>query len=559
LTATIRGHLQPAARLTLAALLLASAAPRAALSQDAAPAEAPSASAEAPQASEPGPVLPEGAYGETPTGVPYSSLFRNTSTPYLHPSGGASFQGEPKVGSTEGSIGLRTERFGANIPLLHQGFEPQNADLKLGPIFIKLHSISAGILASDNIWQSETDRKSGVVGIVSMGAAITIQLTESFHFSLAGNYTYLPFKNAGGLSGFGLVAPFLASVDGTPLLLGQVSQDAVIAGWPVVFADEYRISYGTNSSNIRDSLLLFDGFDFEGADRAGRYVFSSHGRKQTGRDLTESDNTRTFLYLSNVISAQTERLFPGSIRLRAGLFHENLWYNNSIRGLPSMRDQGNIYVGDEREDTRFKPYADYRVLHLDTRNGVSQTLNIGLHGPITDQLTMRTEIGGYRSASGRTGLLWLARLQHVAGPYTNEALYVRRGLSDFADEIHTGIGYLLNQTLGPGLKADLFADYGTIEDIDTGNGYRLLQTGLRFEYFFSPRTEFNLAGIYQNREHDNLYGSDQEWLGRFEMYHKITDTLMARLYYQFTRRDTARQNGSYYENLIFLYLTKNLD
>jgi hypothetical protein len=512
------------------------------------------------QDSAPGPSLPDNAYGETPAGVPYSNLFRNTGAPYLRPSASPSIHSDTNIGDSEGSLRLNAGRFSSFIPLLHRGFEPKDADLKLGPVFIDFHSLSGGVLASDNVYRSETVRKAGIISVIRLGVSMRVQLTESLHFSLAGNLTAFPLKNTAGISGFGLIAPLL--MEATPLLQGQLAQseDMMIGGWPVVIADDFRAGEGAYSYGIDGAPALFEGSDYDEYDRAGRYFFSPRYRKRAGRDVnTREPANRNFTYFSNVASIQTERLLPGSIRLRAGVFHENLWYNNSERGLPRMRDQGHVYIGSERDNTRFKPYAEYRFIRTDSHSGVDQWLNVGIHGPITDQLNVRTELGYALSRRGYSRLLWLGELNHVAGPYTQQSLYFRRGYSEFADEIHTGVGYRLNQTLGPDLKADFFVRYFTSDDIDTDTSRRYFQTGLRLSYYYSPRTQFSLSGIYIDRIYDNLYGSSQWWLGRAEMHHKFTDTFTGRLYYQFTKRDAGRRGENFYENMVFLYVTKDLD
>ena len=53
----------------------------------------------------------------------------------------------------------------------------------------------------------------------------------------------------------------------------QISWDTMIAGWNVVFADDFRAGAGRLALGQRDDFDLFGGGDFHEADRAGRYVF----------------------------------------------------------------------------------------------------------------------------------------------------------------------------------------------------------------------------------------------------------------------------------------------
>jgi hypothetical protein len=417
------------------------------------------------------------------------------------------------------------------------------------------------VLASDNVRRSEDDRDADIIGIIQTGAAISVQLTETFNFSLAGNFTVLPFEGKAGFSGYGLslAGPFLASLNASPLAQGQLANTIIVAGWPVTIADDFRVSYAGYSANAGYPFVLFEGFEFDEVDRAGRYVFTPRRRKKADRDAYESENTRDFLYISNVVSTLTERLLPGNVRLRAGIFHENLWYNRRDRGLPRIRDEAFIAMQSERENMRFKPYATYRAVKLNTRSNIAQQINVGVRGPITDQLTLTSGLGYFLPSEGHGRLLWRLRLNHVAGPYTTQSLHFYRGISEFTDFITTRIGYRLYQTLGPRMNAQFFAHYSILENTDDDDSRELLQTGLRLYWHYSPRTKFKLSGVYTDRRSDTLFGSATWWTGRFEMRHNFTDSLTARLYYQFKQRNSERRGEDFYENLVFLSVTKYIE
>ena len=117
----------------------------------------------------------------------------------------------------------------------------------------------------------------------------------------------------------------------------------MIGGWPVRFADDFRISSGTYSDSARDTFNLFQG-DYLVQSPDGTYFFRSSKVDPSGNPTTGNpqDYDDDVVYASNTLSAVTDRLLPGDVRLTVGAFHENLWYNQSNRGLPPGRDE--VYV-----------------------------------------------------------------------------------------------------------------------------------------------------------------------------------------------------------------------
>jgi hypothetical protein len=179
-----------------------------------------------------------------------------------------------------------------------------------------------------------------------------------------------------------------------------------------------------------------------------------------------------------------------------------------------------------------------------------------LEGPITDQLQLHAEFGGYFSGNGHDGFLWLLSLRHQAGPYTEESLTFSRSLNAFYDEVIQGVGYNIRQVFGPKIIGEAFIWANNVYDLNgnTGYSYDELRTGVRFSIRAGPRTTFKLTGTYALIETDR--GNSSTWTGLAEVDHYFTDTLLGRLIYQYQQNDSAFFNDSYYENLIYLSLTK---
>ena len=503
--------------------------------------------------------LPSGAYQTPPTpGVPYSKLFRNTGVPYTNPVDLPPLAPSVRTESIEARtrLGLPAINFGGS--LLQRGFEPQDADLKFGPLFFKLGNLSAAALWSDNINLTETNRESGTIAIVTLSGAVVAQLTEGLRIAVSGTFVYLPLKNEAGISGFGLYAPFVFGLSEDPSLRSEITWNTIIGGWNVVFADDFTIGIGRYSNNFRDDAVIFAGGGFDGFDRAGRYSFGGGGRtfSRSGRGSDQSSET-DILYFSNIVSAQTDRLIVGKTRLRIQASHENLWYNQGNRGLPSLRDQVTVSLVSERENLRFKPFIVYQALRTDVAGSFGQTVRAGVDGPITDQLQLHADVG-YFFGENQDSLLWAVNLRHQAGPYTEESLYFGRSVSSFHDEISEVLGYNIRQILGPRIVANAFFSRNNVRNL-TGRRedqfsrveYR---TGLRIAIVAGPRTNFSLTGTYGVSESDDSHFTTLTGLA--EVSHRFTDTFVARLLYQYQEHDSDFREDSYYENLVYLSLTK---
>lgn len=503
--------------------------------------------------------LPRGAYVDEPAvGVPYSTLFRDTGAPYTNALRDQDLDPSIRGGSVDASFDLDLPDFRARFPLLDRGFAPEDADLKFGPVFFKLQALGAGLLFSDNINLSENDRESDVIGIVRLSGSLVVQLTEGFRIAAAGTLIYFPFENRIGIAGFGLHAPFSFGLGAVPALETQVTWDTMIGGWPVLIADEFRMGVGRYSISSRDDFELFEGGQFDGEDRAGRYTFRAphFPSRGNGSDYRERDSE--FIYFSNTVSATTERFFPGDIRLRVRAYHENLWYNQGHRGLPGLRQGVDALLRSERENLRFKPFLSYHALRTDLDDSFSHTVRLGVQGPITDQLDFYGSIGlFYNPDTGVTRVPWRIAFYHDAGPYTQQSLTIGSELSDFNDEFYTRVTYRLRQVLGPRLSGEAFVSYGTVEDLlGEYSSREELRTGARISALLGPRTRLNIGGTYTRIDGSEAFRLSETWTGRLELSYRFTDTLLSRLLYQYQQRDSSREDDSYYENLVYLTITK---
>jgi uncharacterized protein (PEP-CTERM system associated) len=100
---------------------------------------------------------------------------------------------------------------------------------------------------------------------------------------------------------------------------------------------------------------------------------------------------------------------------------------------------------------------------------------------------------------------------------------------------------------------------GSIEDLSGVSEERQeFRSGIRLAWQPGPKTRVRLSGTYTELDG----GEDRHtevWTGRLELGYHFTDTLLARLVYQYQTRSSNREEDTYQENLVFLSLTKFLD
>lgn len=514
--------------------------------------------------------LPADAFRPEPEfGVRYRTLFRGTAPPYVDQIRPISVSPTAVVGdSIQGRVNLGIPDFRGRFPLLDRSFEPEDADIKAGPIFFKLRALSAGVLASDNVNHEEHNPNSDVIAILRLGGTLSAQLTEGLSIAVSGSFIWLPTKGEFGISGFGLFAPYALGLEGIPALESQISWDTMIGGWNVLFADDFRMSFGRFSTSTQDELEFFEGGQFDQVDTAGRYTFRGP-RPETKNDrFTQDDTDVNLSYFSNVVSVTTERLLPGPARLKIRAYHENLWYNQGSRGEPDLRDNTDdlaktrdgvsLLLISQRENLRFNPYLTGRVTKTDRIEGFTEEIRLGLAGPITDQLHLNINAGVFhRDDSGSTRFVWGLALRHLAGPYTQESIIAGSDYGDFTEELTSHITYRLRQVIGPNNVAQAYVTFANVEDLRDGSLNRdEFRSGVRDTWYLGPRTTLRAAFLYSMVTHSDELGDEKTYTLQLETTYHFTDTLFARLLLQHRTRDSQTRDRSYDENLVFLSLTK---
>lgn len=507
-------------------------------------------------------VIPRNAYESTPAvGIPARSIFRDTRAPYYDNLRDWSLSPSARLSdSARITSDLDLPDFRGSFPLLHRGFAPEDADLKVGPVYFKLRHISAAVLASDNIDHSEDNRESDVLGIVSIGGQILAQLSEGFQIAASGNLVFLPFEGESGYTGFALRAPYSFGLTGAPISNVQVAWQPVIFGLPITIADEFTIGMARFRNGAYDGFSLYDGEDFDAIDRSG--IHSVRARRfPSGDDFNRNYNDEEeFLYYSNEISLSTVANLPGENIFRFRASHENIWYFDEVEdrvSLPSVRDRVVASIHSVRENLRFKPHVRYEYFHRDNPDLSSHQLWTGVRGPITDLLKFFGEVGVmWREDDDSQSLLWRTGLFHQPNPYTWHSLVYSRSTSEFQEELDQQVSYRISKTLGPELTATAYTSYHQIDDLlEEGYDRTEWRNGLRFTYLASPKTNFRLTGEHVLINYEDDSEQADSWRARFQVTHRFYERFIARAIYQYEQRTSDREGRDYAENLGYLSLS----
>ena len=443
-----------------------------------------------------------------------------------------------------------------NIPLFARGIRPEDAELKFGRFYLDLQALSTSLLYSDNIDQTEDDREDGVIGIVRLTGAVLVQVTDNTRLAVRGTLVYLPFRNAVGVSGFGIDDPMM-EFESMPLFQSQLTLDRQVGGWDVEIIDDFRVRqrrYGMG-------LDAFDGEEFDQDDRAGHYVYRNRTRPP-GRE--SRDDEYYAVEQRNLAGASVGRLLPTATRLEFGGYHANYWYddtsNEDEADLPNSRDTVYAMLISERETLRFKPFIRYRAWTDNNRDGWSEEVRAGVQGPVTENLHLLADGGPHwRTDTSYTTYVARLRLQHIFNPLTYHQLQYYRGDARPYDELADVVFYRLRHVFRDDLLGEIYCTWAQYEDAQTGEHTGTdRRGGVRFTYDLAQRTTLSLGGAYGDFSNTEPDVDDyREWIGRVVVLHNHSTSVQTRLTYQYRDRMSDTRGESYWENLVVLTVTKS--
>jgi len=503
--------------------------------------------------------LPSSELGTPQYGVPYSSVLNGQSLDPLTGKGfGVDFYDFPKAGNAEGSLSLGSVGIGlTDDNFLRRAVAPEDADLKIGPLYFYLDSLTGSLLYTDNSHLSATNRQSETLAIISLNMTLLVQLTEDLQFSISGSLIYLPIQNILGFESSSLEGGLGFLLAALPTLTANATYDILVAEWPVRFRDSFTTSTGSYSDSTRDSFSLFEGSALQ--QQNGKYVFRSArvGLRNNEGDNNANSQNDYFSFFTNTISASTQGYLPSDILLSSYAERSDLWYNQGNRGLPTSREDFYVLAQSVRPTLRFKPFASYEISHTSDAPGVFQQVEAGFSGPITDQLFLLTDMGYFLSNTGNEGLVWRLDLQHLAGENTTEDFSFQRDWNDFDDEMITTEYYRITQVLGPTINGAGFADHTSYEEVAGSGAVNRDQEdfGAGIYWILGPLTKLAVQGEYTHQNFDDHFRTDT-WTARVNLSRTISDSMHLEAFYQYQNYMANESDRNYYENLVYISFTK---
>ena len=441
--------------------------------------------------------------------------------------------------------------FRGQFPLLQRGFAPENADLKIGPLYFKLRQLSAGVLWTDNVHRDNTRRESETNAFMSIGGQLIWQITEGTRIAASGNFVWYPTKDENRISAF---APLSFGLASSPDARVQASWEPVILTIPWTFADEFRVRTGRFTNGAFDGIELFEGFSV-GDDEDEQKIFGFRDRSNRSRT---SDGYDEFGYFSNEVSASTFAKIPGDLNFRFKASHEDFWYpDNDDSGLPSARNTITARLESYRENLRFKPYVNYRLTERNNPDRLFQVARVGAKGPVTDLIEFDGNVGYLlEDKTDNERVLWHARLSHDINPRTRHFAEWSRNLYDLSDELDQRVIYQFNHVLGPDLTTELHVGYHWVEELSGAVADREdFRAGARATWRVSPRTSIRIYGQYTDVSYGNDALTTETWRERLELSHRFYDRINTRLIYQHTNLESTRGRQSYDENLMYFTMS----
>lgn len=388
----------------------------------------------------------------------------------------------------------------AGWPLFRRGFDPDEAHLKVGPIYFQAVSIEAGLLYSDYDGPQvfAPGREDGFLSFGGFRLRATSRVAANLFFEIDGEIIYLPGENQVGLrtvNGIGIGAPFLSL--------------------------NYLTEWGEWDVRIHDELGTYMPFDLraggDAIDWAGRYHFGWEDYRNAGYGYLFDP------VVYNLVGIQANRLIAPDWRLSLEADHTDYFYIDSYRedDHRSLEHIG-ARLGAEPVRILFTPYVQYDSWWDSDSDRVTHSAYVGGGGRLTKRIDADARVGYYWedqdrgfSSFSREGWLWSVGLRHRIAERTSHGVYF--GQDHFINEfsgssvVSEFVNYCVRHEISERLDFYGFAQWSR----DDFRGSRGLQGdfdreiyGLRLDYQVCDNVRA-YAG-YRVEYRDQLDGFDRE-------------------------------------------------
>lgn len=457
----------------------------------------------------------------------------------------------PKLGYGQGQLTVSAplgETTG--LSLFTFAGKPEDAEFKLGNLYLDIFSLSGAVLWSDNINLVEVGKESEEIAVVRLRAALVYQINEAMRLSAAGTAVWLPFKSEVGFTD--PIADYQASI--APVFQTQFLYDIPFNKVDVSLLENFSVQSGGFGTGRAFDLLGREADAVQ--DSAGRYAF----RDTQSQGATDRRSRSTPSY-HNVLGVNVTSLLPTVTRATVGYAHENVWQQRDSLGRQSSSDTFVAELRSERENIRFKPFVNYSARHGNDRFGYDSGIRGGFEGPITPYLDLQADTGYFLAGdeSGE-GYTWQLALIHKPRERFQHQLKYQRSVTYPDRALVTTVGYDARLRASPDILLEAITQEQNIEPLDNPNnsfgGKQFIAEG-RINYRILDRITANLGYAWKHSVGRGVgpLRVDQHTI-RFEWFILHTPTFESSFLYQHEFRDSNRALDSYVENVATLTLTR---
>ena len=408
----------------------------------------------------------------------------------------------------------------AGWPIFRRGFDPEEADLKVGPAYFQVVSVEAGVLYSDYDGPRifAPGREDGFLSFVGLRLRATSRIAANLFFEIDGEVIYLPGVNQVGLRTVGGIGePFLSL--------------------------NYLTEWGEWDIRIYDELGTYLPFDFrandDAFDRAGRYHFGWEGLR-SARTWEVFDPV-----IYNRVGIQATRPTTPDWRLTLEADHTDYYYIDSDRSDQhrSLEHVGAL-LSAEPGKVPFSPYAEYDSWWDSDSDYVYHTMYVGGRGRLTERVDADARVGYFwgdfdRGANrvSREAWLWRIGLRHQVAENTSHGVYVGQdhfinefsGNSLVSEYVHYYIRHEISERLGVGGFAQWSRDNFQNQRL-RGTDFDREVYGVRVRYAVSENVRAD-AG-YRLEQYERVRGRDRA-IFHFRLNARLAERTSCYFHYQF--------------------------
>lgn len=412
---------------------------------------------------------------------------------------------------------------------LTRSFNPNDAEVKAGPLYIDVYSLELIGLYSDITGPfAETLPDDGFIASVGLTVRGLLKISQRTFLEATGTLYYVPTE--------GDVGFFFGGGGGTFVRFEHQTQ---IGNWDILFFDVFDVFHPL-------SQLLSD---------VGNSASALSGRYRLGYEYAFTDQpfSDEYLYFRNIVGVTATTMLTENLRLRLGYDHLDTWQTNDFEHGTQMEHFGAGLFYDS-PDLWFMPWATYDLYFYEGFEDPRHQFLLGATFPFSRSLVAFARAGYTWDENWDGSFLWDVYVHHRIDSAWSQSAGVgyTYQLSPIGDDfLGYNARYSLSYAPGDRFSAGAFVQWGGNDLV----GSEQWVAGATATQVLTSRTSAQGSIFYLQDENDFGFASDA-WIYRAELLHSLSRTISMRLTYQLTDYDANTDNTSYDENLFMMTLTK---